>query len=214
MKRPTWMALLTLAMLVFGGHLLLNGLSILRGARGATPPPATSTAPAAEGEAGAPASPEALFGNLQATTRALAKAHPWAVRINAVSKVALGALLLFAVAAVYSSDPRGRLATLIAAWAGIAYHVGDALFLFLVVRKVIVAAAPALATLAARQNQGSSGSGAGAFTTPTAMVTLADVLIVVTGAAGIGFSLVLLRFFGGRRGRAFYGLEQQPSHGG
>jgi hypothetical protein len=204
MKRPTWMALLTLAMLVFGGHLLLNGLSILRGARAAAGARSVPATP----EAGAPASPEALFGNLQATTRSLSKEHPWAVRVNAASKVALGALLLFAVAAVYSSDPRGRRATLVAAWAGIAYHIGDAVFLFLVVRKVIVAAAPALAASQSRS------PGGGAFTTATAMVTLADILIVVTGVAGIGFSVVLLRFFGGRRGRAFYGLEQQPSHGG
>lgn len=206
MKRPTWMALLTLAMLVFGGHLLLNGLSVLRGSRAA--PAAASGGNVAAVETAS--SQEALFGQMQAATRALAQSHPWAVRLNAASKVALGALLLFAVAAVYTSDPRGRRAAMIAGWAGIVHHLGDAVFLFLVVRKVIVAAAPALASLAARQNP-ESGSG---FATPAAMVTMADVLFVVTGAAGVGFSLVVLRFFGGRRGRAFYGLEQQPSHGG
>src|SRR5687767_2581552 len=127
-RRPTWVVVLAVAMLAFGGHLLMSSLSIVRGL---TAQPA-AVEPAAE----------AMARDVRAMSRALDQSNPLAVRVNMASKIVLALLLLFAVAAVLSSDARGRLATLIAAWAGIAYHIGDGLFLFLVVRKGIIAAAP------------------------------------------------------------------------
>jgi hypothetical protein len=160
-RPPRWVVVLALAMLVFGGHLLLGGASMWR---------ALASAPATDAAA---------------ILAALARAHPLAVRIDAAAKVALALLLLFAVAAVFSSDPRARRATLLAAWAGIVYQIGDGLFLYLVVRRHSVAD----------------------------VLPLTDALIVGTGLVGIAFSVLLLTFFGGRRGRVFFGPGREPRHG-
>lgn len=203
-RRPTWVVVLAMAMMAFGGHLLTGGLSILRGL-GASE--VTMPAAVPSGDAAAEASAVASR-DLAAVARSAGREHPWAVRGIAAAKVSLGLLLLFAVAAVLTWDPRGRMAVLIAAWAGIAYHIGDALFLFLVVRKGVVAAAPQLASLAAANGETLS---------PEAMASLADtamlIVTLVTTAVGMAFSVVLLTYFGGRRGRALYGFGQPPHHG-
>jgi hypothetical protein len=189
---------LAMAMLVVGGHLLTGGLTILHAVSGGTP--ATSTEPLP--------SPPTLEG-VRAIRASFALAHPWAVRANAASKILLAGLLLYAVAAVWSSDRRARLAAMLAAWVGIGYHVGDALFLFFVVRKGVVAAAPLLANWAA--SQAAPGR---AVPSVQELVSMTDLLIVGTGLVGIAFSVLLLTFFGGRRGRVLFGPGQQPHHGG
>jgi hypothetical protein len=191
-QRPRWVVVLALGMLVFGGHLLTIGVDVLT----AHPrPTATAT----------DATPD--LQGIAALVSATADAHPIAVRVNALSKVLLGLLLLFAVAAVFASDPRARAATLLAAWVGIGYHLGDGLFHVLVVRPGVVDAAPLLASLVASQRPGS---------TPLSgqdMVSLHDAVIAATGLVGVAFCVLLLAFFGGRRGRGFFGGGGQPSHG-
>jgi hypothetical protein len=193
--RPRWVVVLALAMMVFGGHLLTSGFTILRG---------LGPQPAAAGASG----DSPTLDDVRAVRAAFAQAHPTAVRINAYSKLALALLLLYAVAAVFSSDRRARTAAVVAAWVGIGYHLGDALFLFLVVRKGVVAAAPMLATWAANQTPGKP------VPSVAQLVSLTDLLIVVTGVVGVGFSVLLLAYFGGTRGRLFFGPGRQPNHGG
>jgi hypothetical protein len=190
-QRPRWVVVLGLAMLAFGGHLLTIGVSTLpehpRGAIG-------------------DASPD--LQGIAAMVSAIADAHPLAVRLNALSKVLLGLLLLYAVAAVFASDPRARWATLLAAWVGIGYHVADGLFRFLVVRPGVVEAAPLLANLVTSQRPAGSTPISGQD-----MVSLHDIVILGTGLGGVAFCVLLLTFFGGRRGRGFFGGGGQPSHG-
>jgi hypothetical protein len=188
--RPTWVVVLALAMLIFGGRLLINGVAQLGG-----PPVDRALEETASAQVGR---------DLKVLGESLARAyreHPTAVRANGASKVVMGLLLLFAVAAVFVSDPRARAATLVAAWAGIAYQVGDALFLFLIFRKGLVEVAPALVDLAARQTAAGQAPSAGT------LISMMDVVIVGLGLVGIGFSVVLLAFFGGRRGRTFFGVD-------
>jgi hypothetical protein len=189
--RPRWVVVLALGMLAFGGHLLTIGVTTL---------------PARPQAAPRDASPD--LQGIAAMVSAVAEAHPVAVRVNALSKVLLGLLLLYAVAAVFASDPRARGATLLAAWVGIGYQVGDALFRFLVVRPGVVEAAPLLASLVASQRPAGSTPLSGQD-----MVSLHDAVIVGTGLAGVAFCVLLLAFFGGRRGRGFFGGGGQPSHG-
>jgi hypothetical protein len=191
-KRPTWVVVLALAMLMSGGNLLVQGIGQLRG----------------DAEVGGTTVlSQSVLRDMRAATQAMAAAHPVAVRVNAVSKVAMGLVMLFAVAAVFASDPRARRASIVAAWLGIGFYVGDILFSFLVVRKGIVAMAPLLATLMASNSPGT------AVPSPEDVVTLMDMFMGVMGALEIGFSVVLLAYFGGRKGRLFYGLERQPHHG-
>jgi len=185
--RPRWVVVLAMAMLAVGGNLLLGGVAIVRGLSPSR---------------GAP-----TLQDLGAMSIALAAAHPVAVVLNAVSKILFGLLLLYAVAAVFTSDRRARAATLLAAWVGIAYQIGDALFLFLLMRQRI---APLLASLAAANG--------GPTPAPTVqdLAPLTDVVIFGTALLGIAFSVLLLAFFGGRRGRGFFGPGRQPrpGHGG
>jgi hypothetical protein len=45
------------------------------------------------------------------------------------------------------------------------------------------------------------------------LVSLHDAVIVTTLLVGLAFSVLLLAFFGGRRGRGFFGAGPQPGHG-
>src|SRR5262245_44304729 len=87
-RRPTWVVVLAVAMLAFGGHLLMNGLSIVRGLK--------SGAPAVVEPAGG--AEQALARDVRTVSRALEHGHPLAVRLNAGSKVGLALLLLYAAA--------------------------------------------------------------------------------------------------------------------
>jgi hypothetical protein len=191
-------ALLATAMMIYGGHKLTSGLVM-----------ATSNP-----NEGVVASTAAATRDLQAIASSIDRAHrahPVAVRVNTGSKLAMGLIMLLAVAAVFSADPRARQITLAAAWAGIAYQIGDAIFMFRVVRKAMLEIAPVLADLAARQAAGGSK--------PVPPGTMVDVGIVGTTLVSIGFSVLLLTYFGGRRGRSFFGVgadiaRRQPHHGG
>jgi hypothetical protein len=154
---------LAMAMLIFGGHLLLGGASMLRGL---SAPPTGAT-------------------DVGAVFAALAQAHPVAARANALAKLALALLMLYAVAALFAFDPRARAATLLAAWVGIAYQLADGVFLFLVVRPH----------------------------SPVDRLSITDAIIVATGLLGVAFSVLLLTTFGGRRGRVFFDPGRQPRHG-
>jgi len=199
--RPVWVVVLALGMLVLGGILLMTGLNQL-----------------ADPEHKRAIDPEATVQESQdrrTMNDAMARAfrdHPAEVRANAVSKLAMGLVLLFAVAAVFGSDPRARRATILAGWIGVAYQLSDLLFYFVVYRKGVIAGAPALMNLAARQNTGK-------LPTAAAVVTAFDVTMVGMALLGVLFSVVLLTFFGGRRGRTFFGsgadmVRRQPNHGG
>lgn len=200
--RPVWVVVLAMAMLVLGGMLLMSGLDQLT---------ASGRQRAIHPEATVQESQDQRMMN-DAMARAF-RDHPAEVRANALSKLAMGLVLLFAVAAVFGSDPRARRATMLAGWIGVAYQLTDLLFYFVVYRKGVIAGAPALMNqLAARQNTGK-------LPTAAAVVTGVDVLMVGMALLGVLFSVVLLTFFGGRRGRTFFGsgadiVRRQPNHGG
>jgi hypothetical protein len=202
--RPTWVVVLALAMLVFGGRLLISGIGQMGGSGLERPD---------EEAASAHTVLEVRAVNDQ-VERAY-REHPLAVRLNAGSKVTLGLLMLFATAAVFASDPRARKASMLAAWAGIAFQGADVGFKLLILRKGIVAAAPVLVNLVARQ------SGVARAPSASAVISALDIFIVSLGLMGVLFSVVLLTFFGGRRGRRFFGagagpdlVRRQPHHGG
>jgi hypothetical protein len=70
---------------------------------------------------------------------------PVALSAHALARLGLGLIYLFAVAAVFSGDKRGRRACLLAGWAGIVASVGNAVFVLLVVRNMVPWLLPALA---------------------------------------------------------------------
>ncbi len=207
--RPTWLVILTSLMLMFGSQLLFSALTTLR-ALHADPPPATS---ATDRPVQITSPEEALVQQLANVL--VDRAHPGAVRAHALARLALALMLFYVVAAVFSFDPKGRTAALLAGWLGIAYHIGNALFFILVVRDGIVALAPSWVELAVKQAGAEAVAGQDLVGLAN---TLTLIVPVATALGGIAFCVVLLAYFGGRRGRQLYGLDSQtvrlPSHGG
>jgi hypothetical protein len=193
-KRPAWVIVLATIMLMYGGFQLIDGVATLAGS--GLQPPVAETVEASRRQ----------HTLLQAQARAH-RAHPGAVRVNAASQVALGLVMLLAVAAVSASDVRARRLTLVAAGAGIVFQVADTIFWFQVMREEIVRAV--LADLSAQIPAGAEGRVGVAF----------GVLEVGKALLWVGFSAVVMNFFGGRRGRLFFGVaadmvRRQPHHGG
>ena len=140
----------------------------------------------------------ALFEGLAKTLNGL---DPRAWRIYGLAKIALAGLLLYTVAALWTNDRRGQKAAVAAAWAGIAYQVGSAAFLIGYVRPGVLAVAPAwVDALVAAEPEGPPAE---QWLEAAGLLLLA--LPLGLALLGIGFSVLLLVFFKGPKGRAFYG---------
>lgn len=192
--RPPWLVLLSSFTLVYGGVMLVSGLDALRDPRAATHFPLR--------QALTPAQEELLRQIVDVGAR-IAAVHARAIRANAAAALPVGLLLLFAAAATMSRDRRGRQVTLAAAWAGIAYQLVSLTLTFPLIREYARAAAPQLAQLVALQ-----ADGPGTNATPEVAAQAVVGFPVLTTAIAIAGSLVLIRYFGGRRGRVLYGLER------
>src|SRR6185369_8744539 len=128
-------------------------------------------------------------------------------------------LMLYAAAAALSRDRHGRRITLAAAWLGIAYQLGSLPVVIPMARDYAAASAPLLAELVAAQlpspaapaGDATSGTeGAGEQPQPEAVIALMRKVFVGvpigTAVLWVAGSLLLIFYFGGRRGRALYGL--------
>jgi hypothetical protein len=189
--RPIWLRVLAMAMLVSGGLLLKWGTAEL----------STPRLERVLSTEGVPAHLVAPMTALRVPVTQVYRAHPLAGRVNAVATVVMGAVMLFAVAALMTSDPRARQATLVAAGMRIAYELGDMTFHGQILR------------LAARKVPSDKDPTLGA------LISGLDLSTVAGGLIGILLGVVLLTFFGGHRGRAFFGAgpgvaRRQPHHGG
>lgn len=208
-QRPTWMVVLASLMVVVSFHLFLGGLSAL-----ADGPTRLAGAPVEGGDASS-AEAAATRALQRGMAIALQRVDPLLIRGFALAKLMLGALLLFAVAAIATNDRRGRGGTLVAAWAGIVYHVAGALFFILFVRGRLLDAAPEWVREVQQLQDAALPGGS-----PEQAISWANQMFVIfpMGLAllGVGFSVVLIAFFGGNRGRAFYGLPPRgvPEAGG
>ena len=208
-QRPTWMVVLASLMVVVAFNLFLGGLSALADG------PARLAGVPVEGDGAGSAEAAATRALQRGMAIALQRVDPLLIRTYAIAKLVLGALMLFAVAAIATNDRRGRQGTLVAAWVGIAYHVAGALFFILFVRgRLMDAASEWVREVRNLQNTAFSGG------TPEQVLSWANQAFVIfpVGLAllGIGFSVVLIAYFGGNRGRAFYGLPPRgvPEAGG
>jgi len=162
-----------------------------------------------------------LSEDIAALNAAMAKSyqqHAVAVRVNLASRLLVGLLMLLAAAAVFTSNLQARLVAIVAAYAAIAQQIGDMIFGVRVFGAGLRPVAGVLTNLLTRH------SGAKLDQNPTVLVSAVDLSIafyVVGPVLGIVFSIVLLTFFGGRRGRTFFGVgagpnmvRRQPHHGG
>lgn len=205
-SRPTWLVVLSSVMLIYGGLLLVASLNTLRDPLAAARIPTSQTLP-----------PErvALNKQLAEVGTQILTGHLRSIRIRAVASLLVAAAMLYAAAAALSRDRHGRTVTLGAAWLGIVYQLGTLPLVIPLARDNAVTA-PLLAqaivaeATATAPPPAASGSDAKPLPTPETiagvMRSMFIVVPVVTALMGIGVSVLLLVYYGGRRGRTLYGL--------
>jgi hypothetical protein len=203
--RPRWMTLLTVLMLLVGGRFLMTSASDLYRV-------ATGKAEVLSLDGTLDAQQEMLLRGQVVLGNALARHRPVSLSVHAVTRLGLGLVYLFAVAAIFSGDKRGRRAALLAGFAGIVASVGNVLFLEVVVRRMLPWLAPMLAHALAQDavRAGRSALAPDAVA-EQARLFLVDVPMVVTGM-GVLWSLLLIAYFRGRRVRLFYNQLRQADH--
>lgn len=189
--RPTWVAVLCSIMLLYAGLSLVFGVMKLR-----------RPTLVLEGGINQVADSEAAMQarqRLSAARAAAVEPHRMAVRVEAILEIGVSLLALYAVAAVLSRDRHGRTLTLTVAGLGIAYQLLTT-FLYLPVVRAFAehGGDPRLGLI------GDMGE-IEPRTSEEIAGALSAGLVLTNGIAVLG-ALVLIVFFGGRRGRALYGL--------
>jgi hypothetical protein len=203
LSRPFWLVLLSSLTMIYGGFLLISNLDTLRDPQAAAHVPLSRALTPPE---------EVVARRLADVNTQVVERHRGTLRGHAAAGLPVALAMLFAAAATLSRDRNGRTVTLAAAWLGIAYQLGTLWVTFPIVRDYARLGAPLLAQLVTFQADGSASvdvhdQGA----TPEAVTKLLMGVPVVTTILGIAGSLVLIRYFGGRRGRVLYGLEPAGS---
>jgi hypothetical protein len=161
----------------------------------------------------ADADQEVLIRGQIALDEAVDRAHPVAARVQAAARLALALVLFFAVAAVFSDDPRARRASVLAAWAGMALHLGSGVFLLTVVRGGMADVVPVLQQVAAKAHARAGDAPPASADLAQLASTLTIQVPLLSTALGVLFCVLLLVTFGGRRGRLFYNDGVKADHG-
>lgn len=199
-SRPTWLVLLSSLTLIYGGLLLVSGLTALRDPQAAARIPVTKPLPPAE---------EAFSRQLANVGTTVVAAHKTRIRGRAAASVVLALVMLYAAASTLSRDRHGRRVTLAAAWLGIAYQLASLPVVLALASDYARVSAPLLAHMVAAEQA------AGAGTNPEAVASFVHAVLigfpVLTAAVGVAGSLLLIIYFGGRRGRVLYGFEPARS---
>jgi hypothetical protein len=206
------MVVLSSMTLVYGGLMLVSGLTVLRDPMVAVRMPVGQTVPA-----------DALKRQLAEVGAPVIVRHQGAIRTRAGASLVLGLLMLYAAAATLSRDRHGRTATLTAAWLGIIYQIGTLPLVIPIAREYAAEVAPLVAPMIAEEAAKAAGSDSGARPESAPVPAPPDPesvarglqsvfvgLAVAMALAGVFVSLLLIRYFGGRRGQALYGLGPAP----
>ena len=203
-SRPTWLVVLSSLTLIYGGLLLVSGLSAIRD------PIAAARLPIYQ--AMAPAQ-EALARQLASAGLQVVLGHLVGIRLRAAGSLVLALALLYSAAAALSRDRHGRTVTLLAAWLGIVYQLGSLPVVIPIARDFAAATAPLLASAMAADLPSPSAADGGDAEAPPKPEAVANMMHsvfvgvpILTALIGVGGSVLLLIYFGGRRGRALYGL--------
>jgi hypothetical protein len=205
-RRPRWLTLFTVLMLLVGGRMFFSSVTDLQRLISGKPELLNF-------DGGFDAQQEALLRGQIVLANALSRYRPAVLSAHAVARLGLGLIYLFAVAAVFSGDARARRAALMAAWTGIVVCVGNAVFVLMVVRRMLPWLLPTLGEAFA-QDAARAGRAlpSAEVVAQQAQLFLVDVPLVVTGM-GMVFGLVLLLYFRGRTMRLFYNQPRQADHG-
>jgi hypothetical protein len=201
--RPTWVTILGAMMLLASGSSLVSGLLKVSDP-GVVLPVKTGERGSAQDTATLPGLDSELRVKLAAAQAATLRGHRTAVRIEALVEVALALFSLYATAAVMAGDRHGRRLSLLTAGLVIAYLIGCLPLYLSLMRDYADHASGLLATALQSAGRGTDLPAAElAQAVRSAMIGQPIMVSVV----GVVWALVLIAFFGGRRGRRLYGLE-------
>jgi hypothetical protein len=195
--RPTWVTMMASMMLLYGGLTLVSALFTLR-------EPRAAAVAAIENVAHSVTQPE-VQRRLDAINDVVLAHYRRAIRIGAFISVGVALFTLYAVAAILSRDRHGRLLALGAGAVGIVYEIGGLPYGVAMARLAAVDGAPLLAKLFIDSGQQPAG------TNPVELAAKLQVAMVappiVSSLLGIAWCVAMMIYFGGRRGRAVYGLD-------
>ncbi|HEY4186749.1 MAG TPA: hypothetical protein VGP07_16850 [Polyangia bacterium] len=152
-----------------------------------------------------------LSQKLAAVRQATVNPHRKAVRAEAVVEVLLALFGLYATAAVMARDRHGRLLALLMAAFVIVYRLG-CLPVYLSLMRDYAEKGADLLALAILQN----ASGGSDVSSADLAQRLRSAMIgepIVVAVVGVACALLLIGFFGGRRGRRLYGIDAPPAPG-
>ena len=199
--RPTWLVILSSLMLLAGGYSLVAGLMKLRD-------PATVLMVGASDAAGSEADMELNRQLNLARTTAIGP-HRTALKVESVAEIAIALFTLYATAAVFSRDKRGRALSLAVGGLGILYQLSVLPIYLSLTRDYATRGAGLLATSIIR----TVGETQSDLTPEQITARLHSAIVsgpIVAAGVGVAGSLLLLVFFGGRRGQILYGLRKPP----
>ena len=179
-------------MLLYGGATLITGLFIIR-----DPKQMATIANRQRTSGRSPIAPE-VARQLEAIDHAILDRHRLGVRANAGASIAYGLFTLYAVAAILSRDRHGRALAIGMAGLGIVYQLAGLPLAISMAREQAVAATPVIAA--------SAGDSAHADLAEQIRSGFLHAPIVLT-VIGVGWCVLILVCFAGRRGRTLYGLE-------
>jgi hypothetical protein len=196
-SRPTWVLVLGSMMLLASGYSLISGLLKLRD------PAVVLTIVMTDETAGSEAEMQ-LGRQLSALRLATMKPHRAAIKAEAIAEIVVALFALYATAAVLSRDRHGRALSLATGALVIAYRVAT-LPVYLSLMRDFAGRGSELLALAIMQNAKDPATVKSADLAQRLHAAMMSEPIVVA-VLGISGALILLGFFGGRRGRALYGL--------
>jgi hypothetical protein len=191
--RPTWLLVLSAAMLLHGGFTLVGGLLTVRD-------PKAIVAVASRSAVRASLQPE-LAERLTAVDEAVLDHHLVGVRANAAAGIVFGLFTLYAVAAILSRDRHGRALALGVASVGVVHQIASLPLAIRMAREVAAASAPFLAAAADKATDVAALAGE-----LQAKSTRPPIALVVLSLLWCG---IIVRYFGGRLGRELYGLPSR-----
>jgi hypothetical protein len=202
-SRPTWVMVLASMMLLAGGYSLISGLLKLRD------PGVVLTIVMSEDTTSSTSEEDMKLRRDLATLRAATvRPHRAAIRAEAGAEVALALFALYATAAVLSRDRHGRALSVALGGLVILYRLA-ALPVYLGVMRDFAGRGADLLAFALLQNAKEPQAVKAAELAQRLRSAMISEPIVVA-VLGIAAALLLVGFFGGRRGRALYGLEAAP----
>ncbi len=194
--RPAWLTVLTSSMLVYGGVTLVSALLMLREPR--------AMAVMAIENMVRPAESTETVQKLEALSASIVARHKAEVRAGALISLGVALLTLYTVAALLSRDPHGRKLAMVTASVGIVYQLGGLPLGVAMARQAATEGAAILSQVVIESGREPPGF------TPAQLPHLMVVPAILAGLLGALACGVLLYYFGGRRGRALYGLDSPP----